>query len=165
MPKLIKNGQVLNDKWKVLTLGLSSSAQDVKLPVGPVIVPLSVWNLRRRELFHREYEHGWPLGVWLAANENPQKIENEIDDLSVIAIRFDKFSDGNSYLTPRLLRERYGYEGELRAIGDVPHDKFAYLQQIGFDAIELSASRQVGGALFSLFDSSFISSESKLLAA
>ena len=165
MPKLIKNGQVLNDKWKVLTLGVSDSAQDTKLPVGPVIVPLSVWNLRRRELCHREYEHGWPLGVWLGANENPQKIENDIDDLSVIAIKFDKFSDGNSYLTPRLLRERYGYGGELRAIGDVPREKFVYLKQIGFDAIELSASRQVGGALLSLFDSSYIPSESKLLAA
>ncbi len=165
MRKLIKNGQVLNDKWKVLTLGVNESAQNIKLPVGSLIVPLSVWNLRRRELFHREYEHGCQLGVWLEANENPQKIENDIDDLSVIAIRFDKFSDGNSYFTPRLLRERYGYKGELRAIGDVPHDKFVYLQRIGFDAIELSASRQVGGALLSLFEGSFTHSENKLLAA
>ena len=148
-----------------MRLADGETAQNVKLPVGQVIVPLSVWKSRRRELINREYEHGWQLGIWLAANENPQAIEHDIDDFSVFAIEFDKFSDGNSYLIPRLLRERYGYKSELRAIGDVSQGRLSYLHQIGFDAIELRAGKQVGAVLSRLFDFSQIALEAKLLAA
>jgi len=165
MSKLIRNGQVVPDGWKILRLADGDTAQVVRLPVGPVIVPLSVWKVRRRELIHRESEHGWPLGIWLAADENPQAIERDIDDFSVVAIELDKFSDGNSYLIPRLLRERYGYKNELRAIGDVPQDKLSYLHQIGFDSIELRVGKQIGAALTRLFDFSQVAVETKLLAA
>ena len=111
MAKLIRNGQVAVDEWKVLRLGENDSVQDVRLPVGPVLVPLAVWQARRRELVHREYEHGWPLGVWLAAGESPQEIEADIDDFSAIAL------EGSDELAPRLLRERHGYRGELHLLG------------------------------------------------
>jgi len=117
MSKLIRNGQVVSNEWKVLRLAEGDTAQSVKLPVGPVLVPMSVWKARRRELINREYEHGWALGVWLTSDENPQAVESDIDDFSVIAIKFDKFSVGNRYPALRLLREQYGYKGELRAIG------------------------------------------------
>ena len=165
MSRLIKNGQVVTNEWKVLRLAEGETAQSVKLPVGPVLVPLAVWKARRRELIHREYEHGWALGVWLAADESPQALESDIDDFSVVAIEFDKFSDGDSYLVPRLLRERYGYKGELRATGDVPHGKSSYLHQIGFDAIELNVGRQVESAISRLFDFGQVAAGEKLLAA
>lgn len=164
MSRLIRNGQAVPDEWLILRLAAGDTAQNVKLPVGPVLVPLSVWKARRRELIHREYEHGWQLGVWLAAAENPQAIEHDIDDFSVVAIEFDKFSDGNSYLTPRVLRERYGYKGELRATGDVPQDRLSYLQQAGFDAIELSVAKQVGATFSKLFDFNQVATEARLLA-
>jgi len=165
MSRLIRNGQVVPDEWKILRLADGDTAQDVRLPVGPVIVPLSVWQARRRELIHREYEHGWALGIWLAADENPQAIELDIDDFSVVAIEFDKFSDGNSYLAPRLLRERYGFKSELRAIGDVPQDRLSYLHQMSFDTIETHAGRNIGAAISRLFDFDQIAVESKLFAA
>src|SRR5271169_5599460 len=165
MSRLIRNGQVVSNEWKILRLANGETALDIRLPVGQLMVPLSVWKARRRELINREYEHGWQLGVWLAADENPQAIEYDIDDFSVVAIEFDKFSDGNSYLIPRLLRERYGYKSELRAIGDVPHGRLAYLYQIGFDAFELRAVKQVGPIFSKIFDFSQVAAESKLLAA
>ena len=152
MFKLIKNGQVVTDQWKTLTLAEGDTPQSVKLPVGPVLVPLSVWRARRAELIHREYEHGWPLGVWLAAEEGPEAIGRDIDDFTVIAVEFDKFTDGKSYSTARLLRERYGYRGELRAIGDVPRDKLTYQHQVGFDAFAVGANQKVGAVLSGLFD-------------
>ena len=152
MFKLIKNGQVVTDEWKTLTLAEGDTPQSVKLPVGPVLVPLSVWQARRAELIHREYEHGWPLGVWLAAEESAKAIGRDIDDFTVIAVEFDKFADGKSYSTARLLRERYGYKGELRAIGDVPRDKLAYQHQVGFDAFAVRANQKVGSVLSGLFD-------------
>ncbi|MFZ5524454.1 MAG: DUF934 domain-containing protein [Pseudomonadota bacterium] len=138
MFKLIKNGRIVADGWKTLTLAEGDTPQSVRLPVGPVLVPLSVWRARRAELIHREYEHGWPLGAWLAAEEGAEAIENDIDDFTVIAIEFDKFSDGKSYSTASQLRGRYGYKGELRAIGDVPRDRLAYQHQVGFDAYAVS---------------------------
>jgi len=165
MSKLIRNGQVVSNEWKVLRLAEGDTAQSVKLPVGPVLVPMSVWKARRRELINREYEHGWALGVWLTSDENPQAVESDIDDFSVIAIKFDKFSVGNGYPALRLLREQYGYKGELRAIVDVPQDRLFDLHQIGFDAIEIRAGRQAGFVSSGLFDFSQIAAEGKLLAA
>lgn len=165
MSMLIKNGQVVPDEWKILRLTHGESAQDVRLPVGPVIVPLSVWKVRRRELIHREYEHGWALGVWLAADESPQEIERDVDDFSVVAVAFDKFSDGNSYLTPRLLRERHNFKGELRAIGDIPQDRLSYLHQLGFNTLECRVGKIFGAAFSRLFDVSQAGAETKLLAA
>jgi len=142
MPKLIKNGNILSDEWKTLTLAKVDTPQTVKLPVGPVLVPLAVWKTRRTELVHREYEHGWPLGIWIAAEEGAELIGQDIDDFTVIAIEFDRFSDGKSYSTARVLREIYGYTGELRAIGDVPRERLIYLYQVGFNAFEVQPNHK-----------------------
>jgi uncharacterized protein (DUF934 family) len=147
MSKIIRNGQRVIDAWKILRLGANDSAHEIKLPVGEVLVPPSVWQARRAELIHREYEHGWALGVWLAADESISSIERDLDDFSVIAIEFDRFSDGNSYLSARQLRESHNYRGELRAIGDVPQGKLAWLYQLGFDTIAVPATRQFAGAV------------------
>lgn len=156
MFKLIKNGRVVSDEWKTLRLTEGDTPQSVRLPVGPLLVPLSVWQVRRAELIHREYEHGWPLGLWLAAEEGPEAIERDIDDFTVIAVVFDKFTDGKSYSTARLLRDHYGYKGELRAIGDVPQDRLSYRHQVGFDAFAVrdikNANRSNGAGLSGWFN-------------
>jgi uncharacterized protein (DUF934 family) len=159
MFKLIKNGNIVSDEWKTLTLAEGDTPQSVRLPVGPVLVPLSVWQARRAELIHREYEHGWPLGVWLAAEEDAEAIGRDIDDFTVIAVEFDKFSDGKSYSTARLLRERYGYKGELRAIGDVPSERLTYQHQVGFDAFAVRANQKIGSILSGLLDFNAIKPE------
>jgi len=152
MFKLIRNGRVVTDEWKTLTLADGDTPQSVRLPVGPLLVPLSVWKARRAELIHREYEHGWPLGVWLAAEEGADAIGRDIDDFTVIAVEFDKFTDGKSYSTASLLRELYGYKGELRAIGDVPRDRLTYQHQVGFDTFAVRANQQIVTILSGLFD-------------
>lgn len=152
MFNLIKNGHVVTDEWKTLTLAEGDTPQNVRLPVGPVLVPLSVWQARRAELIHREYEHGWLLGVWLAAEEDAEAIGRDIEDFTVIAVAFDKFTDGKSYSTARLLREHYGYKGELRAIGDVPSERLTYQHQVGFDAFAVRANQKIVSVLSGLLD-------------
>lgn len=115
MLKLIKNDRIAVDQWKTLTLADGETPHNVRLPAGPVLVPLSVWRARRAELVHSEFEHGWPLGIWLAAGENPEVIERDIDDFSVVAIKSDTLADGKSREAVRLLRERYGFKSELLA--------------------------------------------------
>ena len=132
---LIKDENPSTHGWKVLTLSGDDTPHTVRLPIGPVLVPLSVWRARRAELIHREYEHGWPLGVWLGADESADAIEDDIDDFTVIAVEFNKLADSNGFSNANLLRERYGYKNELRAIGDVPRDKLSFLSKAGFDSV------------------------------
>ncbi|MBI4938195.1 MAG: DUF934 domain-containing protein [Nitrosomonadales bacterium] len=115
MLKLIKGDHIAVGQWKTLTLAEGETPHNVRLPAGPVLVPLSVWRARRAELLHSEYEHGWPLGVWLAAEESPEAIKGDLDDFSVVAIKSDSFSDGRSRDAVRLLREHYGFKSELLA--------------------------------------------------
>ena len=134
MPKIIKQQQIANDEWKVLQLAENETPNSVRLPVGPLLVPLAVWRARKDELIHRNWEHHEPLGVWLAPNEGPEAIAEELDDFSLIAVHFPKFADGRGYSTARLLRERYGYRNELRAFGDVGRDQLFFLSRVGFDS-------------------------------
>jgi uncharacterized protein (DUF934 family) len=139
MLSLIKQDGVVFDAWKLLTLAGDESAKTVKLPVGPLLVPVAVWHTRRRELIEREYAHGWPLGVWLAAGESPSAIAGDLDDFSVIAVHFPSATDGRGCFTARLLRRRHGYRGELRAFGEVLPEQVFYLKHSGFDAFALRA--------------------------
>ena len=72
--------------------------------------------------------------------------------LKVIAIEFRTFNDGRGYSTARLLRERYGWRGELRAVGDVLRDQIFYLARCGFDAFELQDGQDVDAVLAAFND-------------
>jgi uncharacterized protein (DUF934 family) len=165
MYMLIKNGNIVSDDWKTLTLSEKETPQNVRLPLGPVMVPLAVWKARRTELIYREYEHGWPLGIWLAAEEGPEGLENDIEDFTVIGIEFDRFTDGKGYETARLLRERYNFKGELRAIGDVPRERLSYQHQVGLDAFAVRANQKYSTVLSGLFDFNLDKQPKRHLAA
>jgi len=72
--------------------------------------------------------------------------------LAVIAIDFPQFTDGRGYSHARLLRERFGYAGELRAIGDVGRDQLYYLAQCGFDAFAIPDGRDAAAAIAAFAD-------------
>jgi len=149
MAKLIKQRQVVEDNWKVLTLAANETADTVRLPAGPVIVPLAVWHARRIDLIQREWEHGDALGVWLAPGDDPAEIAADLEDFSVVGVLFPKLADGRGYSIATLLRTRYGYTRELRALGDVGRDQLHYLSRVGFDAF---AAREPELALAGLDD-------------
>ena len=152
MPKLIKERRLQNDPWKVVTLGEHDTPRSVRLPVGPLLVPVAVWRARKEDLIAREYEHGDPLGVWLAPNEGPETIAEDLEDFTVVAMHFPKFADGRGYSTARLLRERYGYRGELRAFGDLGRDQIFYLNRVGFDTFLLGEGKDADEALTAFDD-------------
>jgi len=85
--------------------------------------------------------------VWLEANEGPEAIADDLQRFTLIAVNFPKFGDGRGYSIARLLRERYGYKGELRAIGDVLHDFLYFMKQCGFDSFALRDDQDVNEAL------------------
>ena len=80
----------------------------------PVIVPLALWQAERNARAARG-----EVGVWLKPNDDPDVLASDVAHLPLIAIDFPKFVDGRGYSSARLLRDKYRFGGELRAIGDV----------------------------------------------
>ena len=139
MPRLIKNGAVVEDRWTLLR-DVGSLAE---LPSGsPVIVPLALWKVERAALAERG-----EVGVWLKPDDDPEVLADDVATLPLIAIDFPKFTDGRGYSTAQLLRTRYRFIGELRAVGDVLRDQLYYLRQCGFDAFAVRADRNLEDAL------------------
>jgi uncharacterized protein (DUF934 family) len=149
--QLIKNGRIVADDWAILKLAEGDDAATVPLPPGKLIVPLAVWQARRAELSGRG-----EVGVWLDSHEAAEDLAADAAALPVVAVNFPKFGDGRGYSTAALLRTRYGYSGELRAIGDVGRDQFFFLTRCGFDALQPQAGKyapeQLEAALASLAD-------------
>ena len=139
MSQLIEDRAVATDRWTLLR----DAHRLADLPDGvPVIVPLARWLAERTVLRARA-----DTGVWLAPDEDPAALADDVGALQVIAIDFPQFTDGRGYSSARLLRERYRYRGELRAIGDVLRDQLFALAECGFDAFALRPDRNVDEAL------------------
>lgn len=136
MPSVIKNRQIVEDHWQTV-------ADDAELPAGPVIVSLARWQQERATL----RERGEPVGVQLPNTANVADVADDLPALALVALEFPKFADGRAYSQARLLRERYGYLGEIRATGDVLRDQLFFMIRSGFDAFELRADRSLEDAL------------------
>jgi uncharacterized protein (DUF934 family) len=144
MPRLIKDRAVVDDAWSLLR----EAATPADLPADvPVIVPLALWLAHREALSVRG-----KIGVLLAPADDPGSLSGDVGVLPLIAVDFPKFGDGRGYSTARLLREKYGFRGELRAVGDVLRDQLYYLHACGFDALAVRADRDPTTALASLDD-------------
>jgi uncharacterized protein (DUF934 family) len=147
MATLIKDRRITADSWRRLELGPAGELPEVPAE-GKVIVPLALWLARRGELLSRA--QAGTLGVWLDANEGPEAIADDVRRFALVAVNFPKFGDGRGYSIARLLRERYRYRGELRAIGDVLHDHLHFMKQCGFDAFALREDQDAQEALSAL---------------
>jgi len=88
----------------------------------------------------------------LEASDDPATLADRLDRLKAVAVRFPAFGDGRGYSIARLLRERYGYRGELRAIGAVARDHLYAMAQCGFDTFELRAGEDPQAALAAFSD-------------
>jgi uncharacterized protein (DUF934 family) len=143
MPQLIKNGGLVADGWTLVR----EAASVADLPGICVIVPLAFWLAAHDDLRARR-----DVGVWLAPADDPALLAADAATLPLIAVEFPKFTDGRGYSIGRLLRERFGFGGELRAIGDIQRDQLYYLHQVGFDAFALRDDKDAQEALRSLRD-------------
>lgn len=141
MRSVIKDRRIVEDRWQHL-------ADDVELPAGPVIVSLARWQRERKALLER----GDPVGVRLLNTADVADLAGDLPVLAVVALEFPKFADGRAYSQARLLRERHGYRGEIRAVGDVLRDQLFFMARSGFDAFEVRADRSLEDALAAFDD-------------
>lgn len=137
MAVLIHARRIAVDRWHWLDAGTDAR------PSGPVVVPCARWVAEREAWLER----GGELGVVLGPEDEPAVLAPDVLTLSLIAVRFPAFTDGRGYSMARLLRERHGYRGELRAVGEVLRDQLGYLARVGFDAFALRADQDASQAL------------------
>ena len=139
MATLIRHRRVAPDSWQRLEPGKHGA-----LPKdGDLLVPLALWLEQRAELVGRSGR----LGVWLDSHEAPEAIAADLGRFSVIAVHFPTFQDGRGFSIGRLLRERFGYRGELRAFGHLTRDHLHFLESCGFDAMVLREGENTEAAL------------------
>lgn len=88
----------------------------------------------------------------LEPHDDPAAHAGRLAGAARVEVNFPKFSDGRGHSIARLLRERHGYAGELRAVGDIQRDQLFYLSRVGFDAFLLREGEDAGAALAALAD-------------
>lgn len=128
MPKLIKDGAIIENTWTLLAKP-EGDASAVEVPAGQVIVPLAVWQAQKTRLQSRN-----DVGVWLDSDETAHQLGGDALALPLVALNFPLFMDGRAFSSARLLRERYGFTGELRAVGNFIRDQLCYLRRCGVNA-------------------------------
>lgn len=135
----IENGRpvLAGDNWNHLPDDAVLTAAD------PATISLARWKTGQDDLAGRNS----PLGIRLESGERIDEILPCLNDFSLIALNFPSLNDGRQFTTARLLRERYGYRGQIRAIGHVSRDRLDLMRRCGFDAFELPAGKDANVAL------------------
>jgi uncharacterized protein (DUF934 family) len=124
---LVKNGRIATD----LFLHVADGAE---LPDNGAVLVTAARFLEDPEAL---LKRAGKLGVIWPNSRDVDDLVPYLDRLAVIALVFPSFRDGRAYTQARLLRERHGYDGELRATGQVLRDQFVFMLRAGFDAFEV----------------------------
>lgn len=143
---IIRDRRIVEDDWIVIPADADALPES-----GKLIIPLERWLEQRDRLVARAQD-GNRLGLWLDSDEDPAALIDDLHRFALIAVNFPRFADGRGYSTAFLLRQRYGFKGELRAIGDVLRDQLFYLQRVGFNAFAVRAGKDIEDALKALDD-------------
>jgi len=139
---LIKDGKLVTDPF------VDASGPEALPPTGPVLVTYDQWQAERAALLAR----GTPLGIPLHSDQPPELIAADLRHFALVALEFPKFRDGRAYSYARLLRERYGFTGELRAVGDVLLEQLFFMLRTGFDAFDVQGADPLGSYRTALGD-------------
>lgn len=109
------NRQIIDDAWTIVQLAPDESPTTLTLPEAGGIFPLALWLARKQEIISR-YKR---IGLRLEQPDELEAIAHDLHYFRIIAIGFPDSADSRVIATARLLRERYGYRGEVRALRDV----------------------------------------------
>ena len=142
MPQLLKDNRVIDDSWTALTEGALS------LPDGDLLLSYAQW-----QTFSDQIEtHRGSIGVVIEGNAEIEDIIEPLLNLPLIAINFPKFADGRGFSLASLLRNRYNYRGEIRAVGGFIRDQLYLLSRCGFNAFKFTEDIDLSEAAKSLED-------------
>ena len=134
--KIIRDRAIVDDDFVHVTDGAEQPTD------ARPIVPLADFVKARETLLARHVA----IGVRVKSDKLPSDIP-DLERLALIAIEFPKFTDGRGYSVARMLRQRHGFRGELRAVGWVLRDQLLYLERCGFNAFELKPGKPLESGL------------------
>jgi len=138
--QIIKNKEIIDDHWQHI-------ADDPIPPEGCITVSLNRWKAEKDRLIARE---GGELGLRVSTEDSLEEISDDLEHFQLIALEFPTFTDGRAFSFARLLRERYHFPGELRAIGDFLPDQVFFLSRVGVNAFEFDETADLSDALSAL---------------
>lgn len=128
MPNLIDINGVIDDIWVRTTGALNADVN------SNVIVNL--------EQLRSEYERFLAVGVDLGVDLEPDAMVEDIlfylPELKLVVLRFESFADGRAFSQAKLLRDRYGYSADIRAVGDVVRDQLGFMQRCGINQFQIA---------------------------
>ena len=134
---LIVNGRVVTDHWVRL-------ADEAPLPDGGhVIVSFARWQAEKSILCAFDLV----CGVWLDSHQSSELLCDDLDSLDLVALNFPAFADGRGFTSGRILRERYGFRGQIRATGAFILDQIDLLRRCGFDAFDTEKPEIIRGIM------------------
>lgn len=139
--QIIKDRKIVEDNW----LHLDDEAE---LVAGNITVSLARWQEQHEALIH----HEGGLGLRLTGEDPLEEIVPDLASFSLIVLIFPAFTDGRCYSFARLLRDRYGYKGEIRAQGDILHDQLFYMAQCGINSFEMANPNRIIDAMLAFDD-------------
>ncbi|MEH6626854.1 MAG: DUF934 domain-containing protein [Motiliproteus sp.] len=138
MRLIIDQQPAANDSWNYLasengvTPDFSALSEDSDL-----LVDWCCWQQCRDQLLSRSGR----IGVKINGAVEVQALASDLDKLALIAVDFPSFADGRGFSQARLLKDSYGFSGELRAVGDVTWDRLRFMHRCGFNAYEIADER------------------------
>ena len=152
MTQIILDKQIVNDDWTLV-------ADDAALSAAKEVVNFSRWAAAEgadKDALVAKRDAG-TLGIQLNAGDTADLLAADSQGFALISVEFPKFADGRGYSAARLLRERYGFTGQLRAIGDVLFDQLFFMMRCGFNAMAMREDQDLDLAVkgFETFSSSY----------
>ncbi len=141
MPKVIKGNAIIDDPWQVVAVGETPNL------AAPSLLPLQAWL----EL-DEAARIGGNTAPWINSDEDFEAVVEQLLKAPLIALNFPTFMDGRGFSSAETLRQKYGYQGELRAIGYLIQDQLFFLKRCGFDSAQLRDGTDLEAAVKSLED-------------
>jgi uncharacterized protein (DUF934 family) len=139
--QIIKDKQIIDDSWSYI-------ADDAELKDADISVSLTRWKKDRAQLLKSQGKKGVRIGPADAVAD----IADDLADIELIELDFPAFADGRLFSHAWLLRERYNYQGEIRATGHFMRDQVFYLSRVGVNAFNLEKVEDLPVALSTLND-------------
>ena len=139
MAKLIKGRVPAASPWVLAGTEGAQSGSHLILPLADYIKAIEAGEPADRRA---------PL--LKAENHDVSPLQPYLDRAPLVAVDFTTTGDGRGFTQARLLRERFGYKGELRAVGKIRADQMFFLARCGFDAFELLDDEDVATAIAQL---------------
>jgi len=139
MPTIIKDKTITESPFELV------DTENADIKANNVLLPLAFFLENSAAIKGRN-----DIGVWIDAGEDVEDIEAVVNQLPIIALNFPTFGDGRAYSSANILRRKFGYKGEIRAVGDVRRDQLEQMLSCGINAFEMAAGQDLEKSLSGL---------------